>query len=157
MVAVLDPCRPSAIAVADDASPDERQSIVEAAALWAMAGGPIIALQEGAIAADLTVGFQNAAPLFHGLYRSELRDILINRTITDPRARAITVAHELGHGFGLVHVSDRPSLMNPGNATVPPQRHDARAIAGWPAGCAAPPVATAGTSDASSADAMDVP
>jgi predicted Zn-dependent protease len=40
------------------------------------------------------------------------------------------IAHELGHAFGLVHVSPdtRPSVMNPGNTTVAPNDGDRAAL-----------------------------
>jgi len=42
-----------------------------------------------------------------------------------------SVAHELGHAFGLVHVpqSERTSLMNPGNISTPPTVEDQAALA----------------------------
>ena len=46
--------------------------------------------------------------------------VYINEAIEDDRARAVTVAHEMGHAFGLFHVAaeERASLMNPGNLSV---------------------------------------
>ena len=40
----------------------------------------------------------------------------------------VTIAHEIGHAFGLVHVSDRPSVMNVGNLVVEPNTGDVTAL-----------------------------
>ncbi|HEY5949139.1 MAG TPA: matrixin family metalloprotease, partial [Kofleriaceae bacterium] len=61
----------------------------------------------------------------------------INETLAHAQL-PIVVAHELGHAFGLVHVSDRPSLMNPGNVTTPPNESDRQALAGLWGTCDAP-------------------
>jgi hypothetical protein len=131
---VYDACAPTYLLLAPDTSASERAGVSAAIDLWHAAGGPPLSL----VPADdtsvhqqvLPVGFQSAAPAFFGLYRPVEGDILINRQLGAPRARAITVAHELGHAFGLAHVapSVRRSLMNPGNVEVPPAADEARLI-----------------------------
>src|SRR6185369_7850216 len=71
--------------------------------------------------------FQSAAPPFHGLYDDDAAVIYINDDLDgNPPALAITIAHEVGHAFGLLHVPPeaRASLMNPGNLTVEPTAAD---------------------------------
>jgi hypothetical protein len=130
---VFDACRPTTIVAALDASSEERAGIAEAIALWSAVGGPPLELAPAAASVPaerqvLPLAFQSAAPVSRGLYRADRGDILINRELVDPRARAITVAHELGHAFGLAHESARRSLMNPGNLVVPPGEIEARLI-----------------------------
>src|SRR5581483_9388951 len=62
--------------------------------------------------------FQVAPPPFHGLYDTGSGQIYVNQDLTDVAPLRITVAHEIGHAFGLKHVSGRPSLMNSGNTTI---------------------------------------
>jgi hypothetical protein len=116
----LDACQPTLVVPADDTTADERAGIAAAIALWSEVGGPPTSLAARSPAQTLVVGFQRAAPPFFGLYRPDRGDILINRTLSEPTARTITIAHEMGHAFGLQHVEGRPSLMNRGNLQIPP-------------------------------------
>jgi hypothetical protein len=76
--------------------------------------------------------FQRAAGAFHGLYDDADAIVFINEDLTDPHPLTVTVAHELGHVFGLLHVpvDQRVSLMNSGNTTteLTPQDVDALAV-----------------------------
>lgn len=62
--------------------------------------------------------------------------IFINDDL-DGQPLAVTVAHELGHAFGLVHVdpSVRASVMNPGNLSTPPTAADAAQVTGLWGAC----------------------
>ena len=96
-----------------------------AIALWAERG---VALARVGDAPMISLQFEQAAGAFHGVYDDEHGIIYVNRDLTDPSQLAIVIAHELGHAFGLVHVSDRVSLMNPGNLVTPPTIEDQGAL-----------------------------
>jgi hypothetical protein len=136
--ATLDACQTTALVVAADATADERASVHAAVALWHDAGGPPLRVEEAppgaaegarALGSMVPISFRRAAPLFYGLFRPEQGDILINRELASPTARAITIAHELGHAFGLAHAEDSPrTLMSPGNLKAPPSPAESSAI-----------------------------
>ncbi len=80
----------------------------------------------------IEIRFEPASGLFFGLYDDENSVIYINEAITDPAKLSVVIAHELGHAFGLAHISGRPSLMNPGNTGVlPTHEDDAAVLALW--------------------------
>ena len=101
--------------------------ISAAEALWRARGAPALGVRPGG---GLDIRFQAAAPPFHGFYDDQAGVIYINDDLADPSELAIVIAHEVGHSFGLVHVSPdvRPSLMNPGNLEVLPTEDDQRAL-----------------------------
>jgi len=135
----FDPCQPLALTTDADASPAQRAGVAAGMALWTAVMPVQLMLTEGsgnapsAEAPVVPVHFQAAAANFHGIYEPAAAQIFINTGLGgDPLA--IAVAHEVGHAFGLDHVSasDRPSVMNPGNLTVAPNAADADTlISAW--------------------------
>jgi hypothetical protein len=127
-------CAP--LTLVPDATATEAQlaGVAAGAALWnASAGtelGPASAAG-GAIGPAVPIHFQVAAAPFHGLYDPPDGQIFINDDLTGEEL-AITIAHEVGHSFGLVHIPPgvRPSLMNPGNLTVSITPEDVATLAG---------------------------
>lgn len=133
----FDPCE-SVTLRAVDATDAQLESIEVAAGMWNQWGtrlrvaGPADDAAEQA-AWEIPVGFQDASPIFFGVYRDELGDVVINSSLDDTNERAIAIAHELGHAFALPHVDDRDSVMNQGNLERPPDGADAEDLsATWP-------------------------
>lgn len=115
-----DACAPLAL-VSSTASSQQLEGIQAAQALWRDRGAPALGLRAGA---TLEVRFESAAGSFHGLYDDKDGVIYINSQIDNDSTLAVVIAHELGHAFGLTHVSDRVSVMNPGNLTTTPTADD---------------------------------
>lgn len=133
--AAHDACTPLAVTAAV-ATPVQQAGIAGALALWRDHGvsafdpAPAGAAAPDAAEAAIAIEFDDAAATFHGVYDPPGDRVLINRDLTDPATLAIVIAHELGHAFGLVHVSpaDRLSLMNPANLVTPPTAADQQAV-----------------------------
>jgi hypothetical protein len=123
----FDPCDPPSLAVDATATPAQRDAIARAFALWELRDVPTL---DASPATSLPIRFQGAAPEDHGLYDDRAAIIYVNDQIVDRTVLAIVIAHELGHAFGLVHVSQdvRSSVMNPGNLTVEPTTEDRHAL-----------------------------
>jgi hypothetical protein len=115
-----DVCTPITIS-SPTANAAQLAAIDDAFALWRSHG---VETLERADQGLIEVRFEPASGLFFGLYDDESSVIYINQTITDQAKLQIVIAHELGHSFGLAHVSGRSSLMNPGNTTVLPTAED---------------------------------
>lgn len=119
---VFDACAPLALVTSAPTS-TQQAGITAAQDLWRDRGSPAIGRFAGE---TVEVRFEQAGSAFHGLYDGGM--ILINQDLTDSATLSIVIAHELGHAFGLQHVTDRESLMNPGNLTTPPTVEDQREI-----------------------------
>lgn len=76
----------------------------------------------------LEIRFEAASGAFRGLYDDERGVIFINSVLVERSQIAIVVAHELGHAFGLAHITERTSVMSPGNLETPPTEADGHAI-----------------------------
>jgi hypothetical protein len=120
-----DACAPLAL-VSTTATTQQLDGINAAQTLWRERGAPALGLRAGA---TLEVRFEPAAAAFHGLYDDRDGVIYINADIANDSVLAIVIAHELGHAFGLLHVSDRDSVMNPGNLTIAPTADDQTELA----------------------------
>ncbi len=132
----VDPFAPVALVADADATADQLAGVAAGAALWnASAAADLSTASPAAGDAGATpalpIHFQVAAAPFHGLYDGPHGQIYINEDLTG-EALAVTVAHEVGHAFGLVHIdpAQRASLMNPGNLTVLPTPDDVATLAG---------------------------
>jgi hypothetical protein len=124
---VFDPCSPLALELVD-ATDAQRASTGEGIAMWNTLLGAQLTLDEQSDAPRVPVHFDDAGANFHGYYDDERGIVYINNDIADDRARAITLAHELGHAFGLLHEEERVSVMNSGNQKIEPNEGDEDAL-----------------------------
>ena len=135
-VLTFDACAP--VALIPDAPPTDRQAagLAAAVAAWNALAGTRLTLEAADQLPAIPVQFQKAAAPSHGLYDGQRGMIFINDDL-DGSPLAVTVAHEIGHAFGLVHVdpSVRTSVMNPGNLSTPPTADDAAQVAGLWGAC----------------------
>jgi hypothetical protein len=116
-----DPC--AGIALAGGTTDTQRAGIEGALQLWAGHG---VATTTEPTTIDIV--FEHASGAFRGVYDDERGVIHVNDSIEELAPLSIVIAHELGHAFGLPHVTDRPSLMNPANLTQPPTDDDRVAV-----------------------------
>ncbi len=115
-----DPC--AGVTLAGGSTAIQQSGIAGAIALWTDSG---MTLGNGA---EIPVLFEPASQAFRGVYDDERGIIHINDAIEELDPLSIVIAHELGHAFGLPHVTDRVSLMNPSNVTQPPTDEDRLAV-----------------------------
>jgi hypothetical protein len=123
---VFDPCGPVSL-LPVDATDNEQAAVDSAIEMWSRTGVGALARAPAADdpAAELEVRFEDAAPIFYGVYDDESGVVFINRRLGDDHARAVTIAHEVGHALGLPHIADRDSVMNPENLVHEPNADDA--------------------------------
>lgn len=147
----FDACAPLDIGISPALTAEQMQGVTDALAMWNQAANTALApmtmdagpgstaFSTSAPVVPLT--FQVAAPPFHGVYDDRAGRIYVNQDLTDVAPLRITIAHEIGHAFGLPHVSAsvRPSLMNTGNTTVGITPEDVDALAAIWGRCPAAP------------------
>lgn len=129
-----DPCAGVVIA-ASGANDSELESIDLALAMWRdVVAQALLSRTEQPGFSRLQLMFADAPAALRGVYDDETGVVYVNQHLVNPRSRAITVAHELGHAFGLFHVGGRDSVMNPANLEFVPNAEDAANIRElWPA------------------------
>ncbi len=138
----FDACAPLGIGIGPALTAEQLQGVTDALAMWNRAAGTALGSVTGpgdtadtsvlaSTAPMVPLTFQVAAPPFHGLYDNRAGRIFVNEDLTDVGPLHITIAHEIGHAFGLSHVSAsvRPSLMNSGNTTIGITPDDVDALA----------------------------
>jgi hypothetical protein len=123
-----DPCTLISLAPATDALAEEIESVRDAIAMWNDAAGLDLQESSPGSATELPIRFEDAAPFFYGVYESDIGEVVINRRLEGRTQRAVTIAHELGHAFGLVHVDDRPSVMVVANLEITPTPDDVESL-----------------------------
>lgn len=131
---VFSPCEPLALVIVglDDAARDA--SVDDAVSMWNRVGATLTRVADAP--AHLPIHFEDAAGNFHGVYEDEAGAIYVNLGLTDPHERAVTIAHELGHAFGLVHQEREDSVMRRANVAIEPTAADGDALRGLWGACA---------------------
>ena len=134
----FDACAPLTL-IPDVGLTDAQAAGISAAMpLWNDRAGTHLVMGANQGASGLPIHFQNAGPPFHGLYDGPSGQVFINTDLAGAPL-AVTIAHEIGHAFGLVHVpaDQRTSVMNPNNLVVEPTPEDVDALATRWGGCLA--------------------
>lgn len=143
---VFDPCVPTNLRYDASASPAEVAQIHEAAVMWNREVGSQLhaSPEETGSVYTIPVHFEPAAGNFYGIYEPSTGEIFVNSKLSSDESRRITLAHELGHAFGLQHVSEDLSLMNSGNLRTQITARDVASLASLWGACNQAP-ATEGT------------
>jgi hypothetical protein len=130
----FDACAPLPLVLDVDVSGTQSAGILAAMTLWNDRAGTHLMLApdpapSGQGASGLPIHFQAAAPPFHGLYEPT-GQVFINTDLSGAPL-AVTIAHEIGHAFGLAHIpaDRRTSVMNPNNLVVEPTAEDIDTLA----------------------------
>jgi len=129
----FDPCAPVTLVLDATATDVQLAGVTAGAALWNTSAASDLLPASAASGGDgptLPIHFQVAGAPFHGLYDAPSGQVYINDDLSGDEL-AITIAHEIGHSFGLVHIpsDERSSLMNPANLTVLPTAADVATLA----------------------------
>lgn len=137
----FDPCSPLTLVPGGDVEAPEVQGVADAVAAWGAVLPVTIEVGEvGDWPADgpaLAITFESGDTPYRAMYWDTLGEISISREHLAPGDYGLAIAHELGHAFGLLHVSpdDRASVMNVGNLEVAPTADDAAAVRALWASC----------------------
>lgn len=126
---VYNPCEPLVVVTEPDATAAHIESVDQALRMWNDLAPLQLTRQPVADAPRIPVVFEKGAPFVHGVYEDQTGEVIVNTELSD-RERTITVAHELGHAFGLHHVDrdQRRSLMNAGNLETTLTEHDVAVV-----------------------------
>jgi hypothetical protein len=124
-----DPCEPIVVLPSEASTGVQRDAIASAISMWREVGLTTLTLDPEAGTQRIPVSFKKVVALFHGIYEPSNGQVQVNSAMQD-RALDVTIAHELGHAIGLLHIPDaeRSSLMNPSNSTVAPTQDDERQL-----------------------------
>ena len=127
---LFDACAPLPLVADAEVTEAQAAGIRAAIALWNERAGTRLTLAVERSEPGLPIHFQAAAPPFHGLYDAPTGQVFINTDLAG-EALAITIAHEVGHAFGLSHVpaGQYTSVMNPNNLVVEPTAEDKDTLA----------------------------
>jgi hypothetical protein len=134
----FDACAPLHLTTDAGLTDAQAAGILAAMPLWNERAGTQIMMGADPGATGLPIHFQNAGAPFHGLYDAPSGQVFINTDLSGAPL-AITIAHEIGHAFGLAHVpaDQRTSVMNPNNLNVEPTAEDVDTLATRWGGCLA--------------------
>lgn len=125
MDVLYDPCAGVVVAVDSD-DPAQLEAVDAAVALWNDFRPLRLTREEVSDFPRLRISFEGAAAAFRGVYDDERGVVVVNRDLPNAHVRTITVAHELGHAFGLWHTAsgDGASVMKADNVDVAPTPGD---------------------------------
>jgi len=127
---VYNPCAPLTIALGPDATAAEVNGVEGAILLWSDVLPVQITIGSGERAADvLPIHFESDVP-YRAMYWDSIGVISVSRDRLEPAEYPLAIAHEMGHAFGLLHVTpeERPSVMNVGNVEIAPTPEDAAGV-----------------------------
>lgn len=131
---VYDPCSPLTLSLSSSATAAERRGVEEAIAAWDARLPVQMVIGDGEQSSSvLPIHFVDASA-FRAVYWDGPGYISIARKRLAESEYGLAVAHEMGHAFGLMHVTpdERSSVMNVGNLEIAPTEMDAEElIARW--------------------------
>jgi hypothetical protein len=136
---VFDPCSPLTIMPGSDTQAHEIQGIEDAILAWDRVlptridiGDPV---DDSPV---ISIYFDPGDTFYRALYLDKRGEILVSRDRLSADDLGLAIAHELGHAFGLLHVSkdERPSVMNVGNLEFLPSAEDSHLVSDLWAACA---------------------